>query len=295
MTLKSMTGFARAIGESEAYSWVWEMRSVNGKGLDMRFRLPQGFEAIEVQARNLAQKTLHRGNVQIAFQPQQKQLQQSVSINEKLVDELLVASRELQKKIGGELPAIADLLSIKGVVEAVEVDSLVLPDDEVNQMLSSFQEVLDNLVEARSHEGSEIGKVLLAQVTKIEAILEKIEKDPSRELEAIRANLSSQVERLVAESEGFDEQRLHQEAAILATKADIQEELDRLKVHVGSARKLLSGGEEPVGRKLDFLAQEFNRECNTICSKSNSASVTALGLDMKLVIDQFREQLQNME
>ena len=289
-----MTGFARAEGDNERFSWAWEMRSVNGKGLDLRFRIPPGFESIEVPARKSAQNYLKRGNVQVVLQARQNAENQVIGVNEKLVDELIEASRALQKKIGGDLPEASDLLAIKGVVEVDEVGGENLSEAHKKQILATFEFALKELVEARKQEGVEVGKVILGQITRIENLLHEIERDPSRSPELIRESLKSQIEQLLSESEGFDEQRLYQEAALIAVKADIQEEIDRLKVHVGAARELISAG-GPVGRKLDFLAQEFNRECNTICSKSNSAALTAQGLDMKLIIDQFREQLQNME
>ncbi|MGI9351301.1 MAG: YicC/YloC family endoribonuclease [Rhizobiaceae bacterium] len=294
MTLQSMTGFARIDGDNDRYSWVWELRSVNGKGLDLRFRIPPGFESVEVPARQAAQKLLKRGNIQITLQVRQNSENQVLGINEKLVDELIEASRILQKKIGGELPDASDILAIRGVVEIGESDDGSLSEKYRNEILLTFERALKELVEVRTQEGVEVGKVISEQISGIEKLHGKIEKDPSRSSEQIRKTIKTQVERLISESETLDEQRLYQEAAILAAKADIQEELDRLNVHVGAARDLISAG-GPVGRKLDFLAQEFNRECNTICSKSNSATLTALGLDMKLIIDQFREQLQNME
>ena len=289
-----MTGFARAEGDNERFSWVWEMRSVNGKGLDLRFRIPPGFESIEVPARKLAQNYLKRGNIQVVLQARQNAENQVMGVNEKLVDELIEASRALQKKIGGDLPEASDLLAIKGVVEVDDAGGENLSESHKKQILATFESALKELVETRKQEGVEVGKVILGQIARIENSLHEIECDPSRSPEQIREGLKSQIEQLLSESEGLDEQRLYQEAALIAVKSDIQEEIDRLKVHVGAARELISTG-GPVGRKLDFLAQEFNRECNTICSKSNSAALTALGLDMKLVIDQFREQLQNME
>ncbi|MEM7216072.1 MAG: YicC/YloC family endoribonuclease [Pseudomonadota bacterium] len=294
MTLQSMTGFARSQGENESISWIWEVRSVNGKGLDLRFRLPAGFESIEIPARQLTQKTVKRGNLQISLHVTHNVRNQTVSLNEGLVDELMDASGNLQKKFGGELPAISDLLGIKGVVEIGAVDDHVLVDEWAAQLLKSFETVLQSVVSDRLQEGAEIGNVLLSQVDDMEELLAQITNDPSRSPEAIRKSLKTQVERLLSGAEDLDPQRLHQEAVIVAAKADIQEEIDRLGVHIKSARDLIKRG-GPAGRKLDFLAQEFNRECNTICSKSNSAAVTASGLDMKLVIDQFREQLQNME
>ncbi|MEM9330247.1 MAG: YicC/YloC family endoribonuclease [Pseudomonadota bacterium] len=294
MALQSMTGFARAEGENEELSWLWEIRSVNGKGLDLRFRTPSGFESLEIEARKLVQKAITRGNLQVALQVRQKSSRQMININEQLIEELVAASANLQQKLGGPMPGPADVLGIKGVVETSDIFDAVDRDQLCGDILNTFKDAVAFLSQARTEEGSAIGKTLLSQVEKIGLLLEKIEQDPSREPELIKQSLHAQIAKLITDSEGFNEQRLHQEAVLLAAKADIQEEIDRLKVHVNSSKSLLSKG-GAVGRKLDFLAQEFNRECNTICSKSNSSTVTSWGLDMKLVIDQFREQLQNME
>jgi len=292
--LQSMTGFARAEGGNDQFSWTWELRSVNGKGLDIRFRIPSGFEAVEIPARKRAQESLSRGNVQMGLQIQQTAPKKVLKIDEQLIGELVLAAQKVAAKVGGDLPSAADLLAIRGVVELEEGAEQAVTDETIEQILNSLEDGLEQLGHARSTEGAEIGKVLQNQLSSIESMLSEIEKDPARQPDAIKEHMKDMIDRLLSESSEFDEQRLHQEAVVLSLKADITEELDRLRVHVGAARDMISKG-GAIGRKLDFLAQEFNRECNTICSKSNSASMTAVGLDMKLVIDQFREQLQNME
>jgi len=295
MTLQSMTGFARASGQHGEDSWVWELRSVNGKGLDLRLRIPSGFDGLETAVRKRAGAKLNRGNIQISLQMQRAGNSVKPVINHDALEALRETSAQLQKKLGGEMPSVAELLAIKGVVEMEEASL-----DEKEQaaletaIIASFEVALDSLVSARCDEGQAVAAFLGEQVDAIESLRLKIAQDTDRTPDAIRERLRIQVEKLVTENENFEQQRLHQEAALLAAKADIQEELDRLEVHLAAARQLLAG-EGPCGRKLDFLSQEFNRECNTICSKSNSASVSALGLDMKHVIDQFREQIQNME
>ena len=295
MTLQSMTGFARTQGQFEETSWVWELRSVNGKGLDLRLRIPNGFEALEVKSRNLLTQYFSRGNIQISLSMTQSSSASIPYVNQDAVSALLDAARELQGKVGGNLPSAAELMSMRGVVELSEKQ---LDDDAKDKLhleiLETLEEAAKALLAMRQSEGQAIAKVLEEQVEKIAQLHRDIEANDARSPEAIKRQLKMQVDKLVENNSEFDEQRLYQEVAILAAKADLQEELDRLVVHVKAAQDLLES-DGPVGRRLDFLAQEFNRECNTICSKSNSAEVTSIGLDMKLIIDQFREQLQNME
>ena len=295
MTLQSMTGFARTQGQFEETSWVWELRSVNGKGLDLRLRIPNGFEALEVKSRNLLSQYFSRGNIQISLSMTQSSSASIPYVNQDAVSALLDAARELQGKVGGNLPSAAELMSMRGVVELSEKQ---LDDDAKDKLhleiLETLEEAAKALLAMRQSEGQAIAKVLEEQVEKIAQLHRDIEANDARSPEAIKRQLKMQVDKLVENNSEFDEQRLYQEVAILAAKADLQEELDRLVVHVKAAQDLLES-DGPVGRRLDFLAQEFNRECNTICSKSNSAEVTSIGLDMKLIIDQFREQLQNME
>lgn len=295
MTLQSMTGFARTQGQLEEISWVWELRSVNGKGLDLRLRIPNGYEALEVKSRNLLKNFFTRGNLQISLSVNQSSASNIPYINQDAVSALLDAAKELQQKVGGELPSAAELMIMRGVVELSEKQL----DDEQKEKLhaaifKSLEEAANSLVNMRQSEGLAIAKVLEGQVEKIAQLHSNIEANDARSPEAIKQQLKMQVDKLIENNAEFDEQRIYQEVAILAAKADLQEELDRLVVHVKAAQDLLQS-DGPIGRRLDFLAQEFNRECNTICSKSNSAEVTSIGLDMKLIIDQFREQLQNME
>jgi len=295
MALQSMTGFARHEASYDNAFWVWEMRSVNGKGLDLRIRIPPGFEALEIAAKKLLSSKFSRGNMQISLTLDNSKSQITPTLNEDMADALLEVAKRVQAKTGGEMPSVADLMSMRGVVELGE-DDLDEAGREVRQtaVLDSLAEAAKSLIMMREAEGKAVAIVLQTQLATIGKLREQIDQDPSRTPEAILAHMNEQVATFLQGEEKLDPQRLHQEAVVLATKADLQEELDRLTVHLKSAGELLSGV-GPIGRKLDFLAQELHRECNTICSKSNSASVTALGLDMKLVIDQFREQIQNME
>ena len=295
MTIQSMTGFARAQGQNADYSWTWEIRSLNGKGLDVRLRLPPSFEELDTQVRKAISDSLVRGNIQINLQFASHSSRLHPKLDEKLALELLEAAKSLQEKIGGDLPNLSQIMTMRGVIEYEEMDVHDAEKAERNQVLmADFDTAVATLVKARTQEGAAIKNVLSGQLARLGELSGLIKNNDARHPEAIKKQLSNQLARLFEVEERLDPQRLHQEAVIIAAKADIQEELDRLDVHLKSGNELLSGA-GPVGRKLDFLAQEFNRECNTICSKSNSAEVTALGLDMKLVIDQFREQVQNME
>ena len=295
MALQSMTGFARSQGSFGETGWIWELRSVNGKALDMRFRLPAGMEAIETQLRELLSARIQRGNVQVSLQLEES----GASVLPVLNEEALAAAAEIARRVAeqtGLPPASTDaLLAVRGVVEYREA----VPDPaeagaRSETLLQSFAAAVAALEKARLQEGAAITGVLNGQIDEIERLTHAVARDPSRSAQGIRERLAAQLARLMEAGTGLDEQRLHQEAALLATRADLQEEIDRLTAHIGSARALLAEG-GAVGRKLDFLCQEFNRECNTICSKSNAVAVTGFGLEMKVVIDRFREQVQNIQ
>ena len=295
MALQSMTGFARVTGRNDQANWVWEVRSVNGKGLDFRLRTPPGHDNLQPQIRKLVSKYFSRGNLQINLTIDRPGSQPLPVVNKAALANVLEAIADLQKSIECTPPAAEKILAIKGVMEAGQLEDDEDQSAELEKALMvDFVNLLKELEKARSSEGAAVVGFLSDQVDQIEMQTKAIISDPSRSLEQIKQKLSQQVTRLLENTTGLDVDRLHQEAAILAAKADLQEELDRLSAHIDSARQLL-GSNEPVGRKLDFLCQEFNRECNTICSKSNATTVTAIGLDMKVVIDQLREQVQNLE
>ena len=295
MTVESMTGFARAAGEWSATGIVWELRSVNGKGLEARLRLPPGHERLEQPCRQAIQKAFARGNIQASLNIAQAPGQQQPIVNEALLKDLAGLAHRLQEQFGAS-PASADgLLALRGVLELPE--QILSEEDRAALdavVIATLQTAIEALEAARRSEGAALEGLLRGHIEQIERLTLKAEADPSRQPEMIRARLAEQVALLLGAAPALDEQRLATEAAFLATKADIREEIDRLKTHVASARALLGEG-GPVGRKLDFLAQEFNRESNTLCSKSNAASVTAIGLELKAVVDQFREQVQNLE
>lgn len=295
MAIQSMTGFARHEGEAPGCRYVWELRSVNGKGLDLRLRLPPGFEALEQPVRKAAAAELSRGNVQITLSVSGIAPAMEAVVNETALEAVIELVNRLGERIDARKPALDGLLNIRGVLEFRDPelsDADRTTRDEA--VLAGFVAALGELKAMRLSEGAALNRVLRDQIDRIEAFTLAVEADPSRSPEAIRARLADQVSALMDTGAGLDRDRLHMEAALIATKADLREEIDRLKAHVEAARTLIEG-EGGAGRRLDFLAQEFNRETNTICSKSNAASVTAIGLDLKVLIDQFREQIQNLE
>lgn len=296
MALQSMTGFARARREDDAVAVVWEARSVNGRGLETRLRLPQGFERLEQPLKQRIGKRFSRGNIQASLTVSYGVTSRRPVVDEELLFTLAGLARRLQDEHGAA-PARADgLLALRGVLDLPEADALDKDGQERIEALAfdAFDAALDDLERARGAEGEALKKVLEGQIGQIEALTLQAEADPARSPASIRGRLAEQLRLLLETAEGLDEARLNQEAAILAAKADIREEIDRLKTHVVAARTLLSG-QGAIGRKLDFLAQELNRESNTLCSKSNASSVTAIGLELKAVVDQFREQVQNLE
>ena len=296
MSLQSMTGFSRAAGEHGGATIAWELKSVIGKSCEVRFRLPPGCERLEPLARLAVQKRFSRGNIQASLNLTRATgaLVQPV-VNEAFLKDLAGLAKRLEEQFGIAPPAADGLLALRGVLEmpeAVETEEQRASFDAA--AISVLETALSGLEQARQSEGAALAAVLGGQIDAVEALTLEAEADPSRQPAIIRARLAEQVALLMDTGAPLDEARLHQEAAFLATKADIREEIDRLKTHVASARSLLSAS-GAVGRKLDFLAQEFNRESNTLCSKSNAATVTAIGLQLKAVVDQFREQVQNLE
>ncbi len=296
MTLQSMTGFARVEGTSGRYRWAWELRSVNGKGLDIRSRLPQGQEYLETDLRRLVGERLTRGNLQVGLSLAVSENRVEAVLNHDALNAVLALRDQLGPDVLDPAPLRLDtLLSIRGLVdmrEAVDDEDAVAKRDA--DILAGLGDAVTALATMREMEGAALRAILEGQITRIEELALQIEADPSRSPEEIARRLEAQLAGLMDTTSGLDRDRLHQEIALIATKADLREEIDRLKAHVTAARELLSVG-GPVGRKLDFLAQEFNRESNTICSKSNAVAVTAAGIELKVVIDQFREQVQNLE
>lgn len=295
MALSSMTGFARGHGVSGSYAWAWEIKSVNGKGLDLRLRIPPGWDAIEGPVRARAAETLARGSIQATLTVDRSGAQPVVRVNSAVLDAVLSTVRQLSGKIEAAPPSLDGLLALKGVIEVSESEER---EDERRSaetvVINGFAAVIAALGEMRRHEGVALGRVLAARLGEIAALAKRAEDAPGRRPEAIKARLAGQIATLLEQSERFDPDRLHQEAIMIATKADVREELDRLEAHVAQAQHLIAQG-GAVGRRLDFLAQELNREANTLCAKANDVELTNIGLELKAAVEQFREQVQNVE
>ncbi len=296
MTLSSMTGFARGQGAAGAYVWNWEIKSVNAKGLDVRFRLPPGWDAIEVPVRKAATDALGRGTVYGNLTVERKGVQPTVRINEPVLNAVIATLDMLDNKIvGANRPTLDGILALKGVMEIVEEDESEGDRRAAEAaIIAGFNKTLAELVAMRRAEGATLGRLLSTRIDEIGALAARAEAAPGRKAEAIKARLAEQVATLLSASQRFDSDRLHQEAILLASKADIREELDRLASHGEQVRKMLADG-GAVGRKLDFLAQELNRESNTLTAKANDVELTNIGLELKSTVEQFREQVQNLE
>ncbi len=291
-----MTGFARAGGQSEGASWSWELKTVNAKGFDLRLRLPPGLDAVESEARRMLGSVIGRGAAQVALDLTRPQRVTGVRLNEALLASLARSLGEAAAAAGLGPPSIDALLSIEGVVETIEAASEPEAAERLDDaLIRSFEEAVLSLCAARQQEGDALAQILGDRIGAIAGLVEAADALPSRAPEAVKARLRRQIEELFeAGADDLDPQRLHQEAMLLAVKADVREELDRLKAHVAQARDLLSRG-GAIGRRLDFLAQELSREVNTLCAKSNDVALTAIGLDLKTLVEQFREQVQNVE
>ena len=295
MTLKSMTGFARADGVHGDTSWHWEARSVNGRNLDLRLRLPSGFEALEIKTRALAQEKLARGNCTISLWVKREGGQLEIRLNEAALRQAQAVAERAQDMTGLKRARLDTLLGMRGVVEAVEGEESEEAQAALHHaLLASLTAALDALVRARANEGERLQAVIEKQLAAIGTLVERTASAAARQPAAVAARLGEQIARLAEPGSSLDPERLHQEALLLAAKADIQEELDRLRAHVAAAEELVRS-DQPVGRKFEFLAQEFNREANTICSKAADIEISRTGLELKTVIDQLREQVQNIE
>jgi uncharacterized protein (TIGR00255 family) len=285
--LASMTGYGRAHGALPGVSFVVELKSVNGRGLDMRLRLAPGFDALEPEIRRRIGKAVSRGSLTVSLTVDREGEGGRVVVNHQALEAVLDGFRWLASRVDAEKPRLDGIMGLKGVLEQHETPLSADEEEALNAgILAAFDEAIAALVAARAEEGARIGAILADRVDEIAALTKAAELHPGRSRDAILARLRQQVAELSEASPGLSEERLAQEAMLLATKADIREELDRLTAHIAAARALLA---------LDFLSQEFNREANTLCSKSNDVALTAIGLDLKAVIDQLREQIQNIE
>ncbi|GAB5375065.1 MAG: YicC family protein [Acuticoccus sp.] len=290
--VQSMTGFASREGEVDGLAYQFDVRSVNGRSLDVRVRLPAGHERLEPEIRKKVAAVFKRGSISISLNARRSEAGTRYAVNHDQLSAYIDAIQSLAECGSVAAPRADGLLGLRGVIEsATDLDS----DGGKEPDLSGEIEPLLAALEAdRLAEGSRIAPMVLEQLAEMERLGAAIDAHPARALPAVKARLSEQIEGLLGGTKGLSEERLHQEAALLATRADIREELDRLTAHIAAARALFAEG-GPIGRKLDFLAQEFNRETNTICSKAPHHEITALGLDLKAVVEQMREQVQNLQ
>ena len=295
MSIVSMTGFAESTGSHEGLRWRWEAKSVNGRGLDLRLRTPPGYDSLEQPARMLAAERFRRGNFQIALTVEADGGTRGLRVDPVALASAVKLAREISAETGLAPARIDGILALKGVIVQEEVNALdpVGRGHRDAQILKSLAVTFDALNRARVGEGTKLAQLLSAQIDEVARLVGEAESLAAAQPEALRQKLAGQLQELL-NGAPISEERLAQEVAVLATRADVREELDRLKAHVQDARALLKS-REAIGRKLDFLSQEFNREANTLCSKSADIALTRVGLALKAVIDQFREQSQNVE
>jgi uncharacterized protein (TIGR00255 family) len=295
MSIASMTGFAREAGVTGPYQWAWEIKTVNGRGLEVRVRTPSGLDAIGEEARGQILKAFTRGQGQLNLSLSRTSSVPTLRVNQEVLQSLLSAIGGLDLPDNVQPASLDGLLSIRGVVELDE-DSVDPGQDEAltKALKGGVVNLIQALKDARLKEGQALAVVLNQQLDVIAALVSEAEACPARQPEAIRARLEAQIAELLDGKAALDPARLHQEAVLIAARADIREEIDRLRAHVDAARALLQEG-GPVGRRLDFLAQEFGREANTLCAKANDVALSRIGLELKAVIEQFREQVQNVE
>ncbi|MPY74525.1 MAG: YicC family protein [Alphaproteobacteria bacterium] len=293
-----MTGFARAAGEQGPWQWAWEVKSVNARALDIRFRTPQGHDRLEMAGREAVSKIFKRGSFNLSLSVQRGDAGEGdrpMRINKPLLDQLVAEASRYGGKVADEPPRIETLMTVRGVVEPIEA-----PEDEavvgerMSLMLQSLVQALTALNAARREEGGRLKAVLHGQLDELAKFrMDAASADATRPQKIVE-RLRTQIAELLADTKGLTEDRMHQEVALMIAKGDIREELDRLDAHIASARELLDAG-DAVGRRLDFLCQEMTREANTLCSKSGDIELTRVGLAMKAKIEQFREQVQNVE
>jgi len=294
-----MTGYARAQGSDERRRWVWEARSVNGRNLEIRCRVPQGFDRLENPARSAIGSRLKRGNVSLTLTIASEQQGKPLRINRALLAELAGLVEEVRKGTGAAAPTADGLLRVRGVIEeedaAVEGEEALTVLDRA--LSGTLDEVLKALAAARAAEGRALAVVIDRHVGEIEELCKRAADRASAQVGTVRARFESQLAELLERAPPLSEERFAQEVALLVGKADVREELDRLAAHIAQARTLLADArpDNPVGRKFDFLCQEFNREANTLCSKSADIELTRIGIDLKGAIERLREQVQNVE
>jgi uncharacterized protein (TIGR00255 family) len=295
--MESMTGFASAKGAAHGASWSWELRSVNGKGLDLRLRVPDWIEGLEARLRTRLTSEVGRGNVTLNLRLAREEGSPDLSVNPAGLNAIIAAmarveAEAMQAGLSLAPATAADILGLRGVLETRGLDADTGP--LLAALLADFETVLADFRAMRRAEGQALARVIAGQLQQITALVDQIAAATEARQADIAAALRANLARVLDNSDGADPQRVAQELALIAVKADVTEEIDRLRAHVAAATALLQD-KEPVGRKLDFLTQEFNREANTLCSKAQHVALTRIGLDLKTVIDQMREQVQNIQ
>lgn len=295
MAIASMTGFARMDGAIEDFSWTWELKSVNGRNLDIRCRLPASFESLEPIIRSTAADLLKRGNVNVSLSVDDHARTGSFRVNEVALSQIEALMRDLGPRVNAAPPRLDGLLALRGVLE---IEDATPAPEVAEQRLQTLQQslvaALQQLHDMRRAEGQRLGDLILGHLDEIDRLRSAAAEIAATQPELLRKRLNEQLSTLLANQPPLSEERLAQEVLLLVAKADVREELDRLAAHVAAARTLIAGG-GPVGRKLDFLCQEFNREANTLCSKASELALTNIGIDLKAAIEQLREQIQNIE
>jgi len=290
-----MTGFARVEGQIDGFAWVWELKSVNGKALDLRFRFPAGYDALEAPCKALLGDRVKRGSINIVLTITEAARAAQLQINETVLGQVIVLLKSLEGAIDAAPPRLDGLLGMRGVMELVDDQ----PDPAARELrlaalTASFGQAADALLAARDGEGERIGRVLGTRLDEIAGFVSDAERSAAAQPDAIRMRFKQQIADLLDGASPVSEDRLAQELALILARADVREELDRLTAHIQGARELLAEG-LGVGRRFDFLCQEFNREANTVCSKSADLGLTRTGLGLKAAIEQLREQVQNIE
>jgi uncharacterized protein (TIGR00255 family) len=295
VTVSSMTGFARAEGHEDGVSWVWEVKSVNSKSLDLRIRVPPGFDALELPLRTALAQRLKRGAVSVSLTLTKAAGLGGVRVNREALAQVVALAQDLVADGKAAAPRADGLLALRGVLESgEEVEDEAQRERRQAALVASFERALDGLAAMRAAEGERLIPVVVARLAEIARLVAQAEDNAAAQPEALKARLADMVAQLLGASPALPPERLAQEAALLVAKADIREELDRLSAHIVAAQELLAEG-GAVGRRFDFLCQEFNREANTLCSKSADVALTRIGLGLKASIEQLREQVQNLE
>ncbi|WP_420393323.1 YicC/YloC family endoribonuclease [Acuticoccus sp.] len=289
-TVQSMTGFASREGEHDGTAFQMDVRSVNGRSLDVRLRLPTGLERHEPELRRMIAAAFRRGNIAVSMTLRHRDTPMRYRINHEQLEAYVEAIQRLANSTAIAAPRADGLLALKGVVEAAADEDMAMSGAV---LLEEVGALLADLAADRGREGARIVPVILDHLAQMDRLRTEIDAHPERAVPAIKARIDRQVAELLS-GQPLAPERLHQEAALIATRADVREELDRLAAHIEAARELLGEGGN-VGRKLDFLAQELNRETNTICAKSPHHAITAMGLELKAAVEQMREQVQNLE